>query len=90
MSPIHYEPIGTEVAQSYAACPDLGDEIGFPQMRGMAASFQAFAMLLLAGLVTQVAPTLGGHALALGLVQGVLCIAAFISWLVTMLFTVTQ
>jgi MFS transporter, DHA1 family, multidrug resistance protein len=55
----------------------------FPQMRGLAASCQAFAMLLLAGLVTQLAPIFGGHALALGLVQGVLCIAAFASWLVT-------
>ena len=55
----------------------------FPQMRGLAASCQAFAMLLLAGLVTQLAPTFGGRALALGLVQGVLCIAAFASWLVT-------
>jgi DHA1 family bicyclomycin/chloramphenicol resistance-like MFS transporter len=55
----------------------------FPQMRGLAASCQAFAMVLLAGLVTQLAPTFGGRALALGLVQGVLCIAAFASWLVT-------
>jgi DHA1 family bicyclomycin/chloramphenicol resistance-like MFS transporter len=55
----------------------------FPQMRGLAASGQAFAMVLLAGLVTHLAPTLGGRALALGLVQGVLCIAAFASWLVT-------
>jgi DHA1 family bicyclomycin/chloramphenicol resistance-like MFS transporter len=55
----------------------------FPQMRGMAASCQVFAMLLLAGLVTQLAPTLDGHALALGLVQGVLCAAAFVSWRVT-------
>jgi len=55
----------------------------FPQMRGLAASCQAFAMLLLAALVTQLAPTFGGRALALGLVQGVLCIAAFASWLVT-------
>jgi hypothetical protein len=39
----------------------------FPQIRGMAASCQAFAMLLLAGLVSQLAPTFGGHALALGL-----------------------
>ncbi len=54
-----------------------------PQMRGLAASCQAFAMVLLAGLVTQLAPTFGGRALALGLVQGVLCIAAFASWLVT-------
>jgi DHA1 family bicyclomycin/chloramphenicol resistance-like MFS transporter len=55
----------------------------FPQMRGLAASCQAFAMVLLAGLVTQLAPTFGGRALALGLVQGVLCIAAFASWLIT-------
>jgi MFS transporter, DHA1 family, multidrug resistance protein len=55
----------------------------FPQMRGLAASCQAFAMVLLAGLVTQLAPTFGGRALALGLVQGALCIAAFASWLVT-------
>ena len=55
----------------------------FPQIRGMAASCQAFAMLLLAGLVSQLAPTFGGHALALGLLQGVLCIAAFVSWLAT-------
>jgi DHA1 family bicyclomycin/chloramphenicol resistance-like MFS transporter len=55
----------------------------FPQMRGMAASCQAFAMVLLAGLVTQLAPIFGGRALALGLMQGVLCIAAFASWLVT-------
>ena len=55
----------------------------FPQMRGLAASGQAFAMVLLAGLVTQLAPTFGGRALALGLVQGVLCTAAFASWLVT-------
>jgi DHA1 family bicyclomycin/chloramphenicol resistance-like MFS transporter len=55
----------------------------FPQMRGLAASCQAFAMVLLAGVVTQLAPTFGGRALALGLVQGVLCIAAFASWLVT-------
>jgi DHA1 family bicyclomycin/chloramphenicol resistance-like MFS transporter len=55
----------------------------FPQMRGLAASCQAFAMVLLAGLVTQLAPTFGGRALALGLVQGVLCIAAFASWFVT-------
>jgi len=40
-------------------------------------------MVLLAGLVAQLAPTFGGRALALGLVQGVLCIAAFASWLVT-------
>jgi hypothetical protein len=40
-------------------------------------------MVLLAGLVTQLAPTFGGRALALGLVQGVLCIAAFASWLIT-------
>jgi MFS transporter, DHA1 family, multidrug resistance protein len=53
----------------------------FPQMRGLAASCQAFAMVLLAGLVTQLAPIFGGHALALGLAQGVLCIAAFASWL---------
>jgi DHA1 family bicyclomycin/chloramphenicol resistance-like MFS transporter len=53
----------------------------FPQMRGLAASCQAFAMVLLAGLVTQLAPTFGGRALVLG--QGVLCIAAFASWLVT-------
>jgi DHA1 family bicyclomycin/chloramphenicol resistance-like MFS transporter len=56
----------------------------FPQMRGTAASCQAFAMVLLAGLVTQLAPTFGGRALALGLVQGLLCIAAFASWLVTL------
>jgi DHA1 family bicyclomycin/chloramphenicol resistance-like MFS transporter len=55
----------------------------FPEMRGMAASCQAFARVLLAGLVTQLAPIFGGRALALGLVQGVLCIAAFASWLVT-------
>lgn len=55
----------------------------FPQMRGLAASCQAFAMVLLAGLVTQLAPTFGGRALALGVMQGVLCIAAFASWLVT-------
>jgi DHA1 family bicyclomycin/chloramphenicol resistance-like MFS transporter len=55
----------------------------FPQMRGLAASCQAFAMVLLAGLVTQLAPTFGGHALSLGLVQGVLCIGSFVSWLVT-------
>jgi DHA1 family bicyclomycin/chloramphenicol resistance-like MFS transporter len=55
----------------------------FPQMRGLAASCQAFAMVLLAGLVTQLAPTFGGRALALGLAQGVLCIAAFASWLAT-------
>jgi len=55
----------------------------FPQMRGLAASCQAFAMVLLAGLVTQLAPTFGGRALELGLVQGALCIAAFASWLVT-------
>jgi DHA1 family bicyclomycin/chloramphenicol resistance-like MFS transporter len=55
----------------------------FPQMRGLAASCQAFAMVLLAGLVTQLAPTFGGRALSLGLVQGVLCIAAFASWLAT-------
>ncbi|MEA2793435.1 MAG: transporter, family, multidrug resistance protein [Bradyrhizobium sp.] len=55
----------------------------FPQMRGLAASCQAFAMVLLAGLVTQLAPTFGGRARVLGLVQGVLCIAAFASWLVT-------
>jgi DHA1 family bicyclomycin/chloramphenicol resistance-like MFS transporter len=54
----------------------------FPQMRGLAASCQAFAMVLLAGLVTHLAPTFGGRALALGLVQGVLCIAAFALWLV--------
>jgi MFS transporter, DHA1 family, multidrug resistance protein len=54
----------------------------FPQTRGMAASCQAFLMLLLAGLVSQLAPIFGGHALALGLVQSVLCIAAFASWLV--------
>src|SRR6202048_2169621 len=54
----------------------------FPQMRGLAASCQAFAMVLLAGLATHLAPTFGGRALALGLVQGVLCIAAFASWLV--------
>jgi len=55
----------------------------FPQMRGLAASCQAFAMVLLAGLVTQLAPIFGGRTLALGLVQGVLCLAAFASWLVT-------
>jgi MFS transporter, DHA1 family, multidrug resistance protein len=55
----------------------------FPQMRGLAASCQAFAMVLLAGLVTQLAPIFGGRAIALGLVQGVLCSAAFASWLVT-------
>src|ERR1700738_3648669 len=55
----------------------------FPQMRGLASSCQAFAMVLLAGLVTQLAPAFGGRALALGLVQGVLCIAAFASWLLT-------
>jgi DHA1 family bicyclomycin/chloramphenicol resistance-like MFS transporter len=55
----------------------------FPQMRGLASSCQAFAMVLLAGLVTQLAPTFGGRALALGLVQGVLCIAAFALWLGT-------
>jgi MFS transporter, DHA1 family, multidrug resistance protein len=55
----------------------------FPQMRGLAASRQAFAMVLLAGLVTHLAPTFGGRALALGLVQGVLCIAAFAAWFVT-------
>jgi len=55
----------------------------FPQMRGLAASCQAFAMVLLAGLVTQLAPTFGGRALPLGLVQGALCMAAFASWLVT-------
>ena len=55
----------------------------FPEMRGMAASCQAFARVPLAGLVTQLAPIFGGRALALGLVQGVLCIAAFASWLVT-------
>ncbi|HET6236879.1 MAG TPA: hypothetical protein VFE41_18235 [Acetobacteraceae bacterium] len=54
----------------------------FPRMRGMAASCQAFAMLLLAGLVSQLAPTFGGRTLTLGLVQGVLCIAAFASWLI--------
>ena len=55
----------------------------FPQMRGLAASCQAFAMVLLAGLITQLAPTFGGRALALALVQGMLCMAAFASWLVT-------
>ncbi len=55
----------------------------FPQMRGLAASCQAFAMVLLAGLITQLAPAFGGRALALALVQGMLCIAAFASWLVT-------
>jgi MFS transporter, DHA1 family, multidrug resistance protein len=54
----------------------------FPQMRGLAASCQAFAMVLLAGLVTQLAPAFGGHAFALALVQGTLCVAAFASWLV--------
>ncbi len=34
----------------------------FPQMRGLAASCQDFAMVLLAGLVTQLAPTFGGRA----------------------------
>ena len=58
----------------------------FPQMRGLAASCQAFAMVLLAGLVTQLAPAFGGRALALGLVQGALCIAAFAAWLVTIRF----
>src|SRR5258708_9815637 len=57
----------------------------FPQMRGLAASCQAFAMVLAAGLVTQLAPIFGGRALALGLVQGVLCIAAFASWLLTLI-----
>jgi MFS transporter, DHA1 family, multidrug resistance protein len=55
----------------------------FPQMRGMAASCQAFAMVLLAGLVTHLAPAFGGRALVLGIVQSVLCIAAFAAWLVT-------
>jgi MFS transporter, DHA1 family, multidrug resistance protein len=56
----------------------------FPQMRGLAASCQAFTMVLLAGLVTQLAPTFEGRVLALGLVQGGLCIAGFASWLVTL------
>jgi MFS transporter, DHA1 family, multidrug resistance protein len=56
----------------------------FPQTRGLAASCQAFAMVLLAGLVTHLAPIFRGRARALGLVQGVLCTAAFVSWLVTM------
>jgi DHA1 family bicyclomycin/chloramphenicol resistance-like MFS transporter len=55
----------------------------FPQMRGLAASCQAFAMVLLAGLITQLAPTFGGRALALALVQAALCVAGFASWLVT-------
>ena len=55
----------------------------FPQMRGLAASCQAFANGAAGRLVAQLAPTFGGRALALGLVQGVLCIAAFASWLVT-------
>jgi hypothetical protein len=38
----------------------------FPQMRGLAASCQAFAMVLLAGLITQLAPTFGGRALCFG------------------------
>ena len=58
----------------------------FPQMRGLAASCQAFAMVLLAGLVAQLAPTFGGRALALALMQGVLCLAAFASWLVAIRF----
>jgi MFS transporter, DHA1 family, multidrug resistance protein len=58
----------------------------FPQMRGLAASCQAFAMVLLAGLVTQLAPAFGGRALALVLVQGVLCMGAFAAWLVTIRF----
>jgi hypothetical protein len=41
-------------------------------------------MVLLAGLVTHLAPIFGGRARALGLVEGVLCTAAFVSWLVTM------
>jgi DHA1 family bicyclomycin/chloramphenicol resistance-like MFS transporter len=53
----------------------------FPQMRGLAASCQVFAYLLLAGLVTQLAPAFGGRALVLAIVQGVLCFAAFASWL---------
>jgi hypothetical protein len=63
--------------------PYAGRDGPIPQMRGLAASCQAFAMVLPAGLVTHLAPTFGGRALALGLVQGVLCIAAFASWLVT-------
>jgi DHA1 family bicyclomycin/chloramphenicol resistance-like MFS transporter len=55
----------------------------FPQVRGMAASCQAFTMVLLAGLATHLAPILDGRALSLGLAQGVLCIAAFALWLVT-------
>jgi hypothetical protein len=56
----------------------------FPQTRGSAASCQAFAMELLVGLVTQlVPPVFNVRGLALGLVQGMLCIAAFASWRVT-------
>jgi MFS transporter, DHA1 family, multidrug resistance protein len=55
----------------------------FPQMRGLASSCLAFGMMLLAGLVTQLAPTFGGRAIALGLAQGVVRMAAFASWLVT-------
>jgi MFS transporter, DHA1 family, multidrug resistance protein len=77
-------PLGFYAFGNSLATPDLTlaglDQ--FPQVRGMAASCQAFVMLLLAGLVTQLAPTFGGHAFALGLAQGSLCIAAFASWLV--------
>jgi MFS transporter, DHA1 family, multidrug resistance protein len=55
----------------------------FPRMRGLASSCLAFGMMLLAGLVTQLAPTFGGRAIALGLAQGVVRMAAFASWLVT-------
>jgi MFS transporter, DHA1 family, multidrug resistance protein len=55
----------------------------FPQMPGLASSCLAFGMVLLAGLVTQLAPTFGGRAIALGLAQGVVRMAAFASWLVT-------
>jgi DHA1 family bicyclomycin/chloramphenicol resistance-like MFS transporter len=55
----------------------------FPQMRGLASSCLTFGMVLLAGLVTQLAPTFGGRAIPLGLVQGALCMAAFAPWLVT-------
>jgi MFS transporter, DHA1 family, multidrug resistance protein len=55
----------------------------FPQMRGLASSCLAFGMVLLAGLVTQLAPTFGGRAIALGLAQGVVRMPAFASWLVT-------
>jgi hypothetical protein len=40
------------------------------QMRGLATSCQAFAMVLLAGRATQLAPTFGGRALALGASAG--------------------